>query len=63
MDIAWKWSRSTLYRFMLRHGFIQDDQVAHFEYTKSRKEIDSMRDVYLEWISDTDLRVLIFLLR
>lgn len=50
-EIIWKWSRSTLYRFMLKNGFIHDDRVTHYEYTKTRKDVVAMRDNYLEWIS------------
>lgn len=50
-EIIWKWSRSTLYRFMIKLGFMHDDRVTHYEYTKSRKDIASMRDDYLEWIT------------
>lgn len=49
-EVVWKWGRTTLYRFMKIHGFIFEDQVTHYEYTKTRQDIVSMRDNYLEWI-------------
>lgn len=50
-EVAWKWSRATLHRFMTKHGFIHDDQISHYEHTKSRSDVVSMRDDYLEWIN------------
>lgn len=50
-ELVWKWSRATLHRFMQKHGFIFEEQVSHYEHTKTREDIVSMRDNYLEWIS------------
>lgn len=50
-ESVWKWSRSTLYRFMKRHGFVHEDQITHYKCTKSRSDIVSMRDNYFEWIA------------
>ena len=46
----WIWSRSTPYRSMKRIGFVYEDRVTHYEYTKSREDIIKMRDDYLDWI-------------
>lgn len=35
---------------MKKNGFIFQDQVTQYEYTKNREDILSMRDNYLEWI-------------
>lgn len=47
---VWIWGRTTLYRFMLRSGFAYENKVSHYEYTKNREDVVSMRDNYLEWI-------------
>lgn len=44
------WSRSTLYRFKKRMGFIYGDRVTHYQYTKTRCDIIATRNDYLEWI-------------
>lgn len=44
------WSRSTLYRFIIRSGFAYNERVSHYEYTKTREYVVVMRDNYLEWI-------------
>ena len=31
-------------------GFIYDDRISHYEHTKQRPDIVTMRDNYLEWI-------------
>lgn len=49
-EVLWKWSRATLHRFMIRIGFIHDERVTHYEHTRTRADIVSMRDNYLEWI-------------
>lgn len=46
----WPWSRSSLYRFMTRIGFIYEEQVSHYERSKTRADIVAMRDDYLEWV-------------
>lgn len=46
----WTWSRATLHRFMQRSGFVYEDRVTHYEVSKSRADVISMRDNYLEWI-------------
>ena len=46
----WIWSRSTLYRFMKRIGFVYEDRVTHYEHTRNREDIIKMRDDYLDWI-------------
>ena len=47
---VWIWSRSTLYRFMKRIGFVYEDRVTNYEHTRNREDIIKMRDYYLEWI-------------
>ena len=49
---VWKRSRSTLCRFMKKIGFVYDDRVTHYEYTKYREDIIKMRDDYLDWIQN-----------
>ena len=49
---VWTWSRSALYRFMKKIGFVYDDRVTHYEYSKSREDIIKMRDDYLDWIQN-----------
>lgn len=49
-SFIWPWSRATLHRFMQTCGFIFEDRVTHYEATKSKEDIVSMRDNYLEWI-------------
>lgn len=48
---VWTWSRATLHRFLQASGFVFDDKITHYEYTKQREDVVSMRDNYLEWIS------------
>lgn len=45
---VWSWSMSTLFRCMQRSGFVYDDRATHYEVTKTREDIVSMRDNYLE---------------
>ena len=47
----WIWGRSTLHRFMKSIGFIYGEKISHYEYTKNRADVISMRDNYLDWIS------------
>ena len=47
----WKWSRTTLYNFMKSIGFVYEDKLSHYEHTKNRTDVVSMRDNYLEWIA------------
>lgn len=39
-----------MHRLLHSCGFIFDDRVIHYEATKSREDIVSMRHNYLEWI-------------
>ena len=49
---VWKCSRSTLYRFMKKIGFVYDDLVTYYEYTKSREDVIKMRDDQLDSIQN-----------
>ena len=49
---VWKWSRSTLYGFMKKIGFVYDDRVIKYGYTKSREDVIKMHDDYLDWIQN-----------
>ena len=48
---VWRWSRTTLYRFMKSIGFVYGDRMSHYEHAKNREDIYCMRDDYLDWIS------------
>ena len=50
-SLVWPWSRTTLYRFMKSTGFVYGDRLSHYEHTKRRADIVSMRDNYLDWIA------------
>lgn len=49
-SLIWTWSRSTLFRFMTRIGFLYGEQVSHYERRKTRSDIVAMGDDYLEWV-------------
>ena len=46
-----KWSRSTLFRFMLRLGFGHSPRQYYYEGVREREDILEMRANYLQWIS------------
>ena len=46
----WLWSRSTLYRFMKKIGFVYGERISHYGNTEMRQDIIKMRDECLEWI-------------
>ena len=48
--VLWPWGRTTLFRFMKSIGFVYGDKISHYEYTKSRADVITMRDSYLDWI-------------
>ena len=49
-SLVWPWSRSTMFIFMPRIGFVFKDQISHYERSKTREDIVAMRDNYLEWV-------------
>eukprot|EP00171_Calliarthron_tuberculosum_P004037 IDg4037t1 len=49
-SLVWTWSRATLHRFMLSSGFVYQDRLSHYEVSKTREDIMSMRDNFLEWV-------------
>ena len=47
---VWTWCRATLHRFMRSIGFVYGDRITHYEHTKKRLDVISMRHSYLDWI-------------
>ncbi len=46
----WVWSRTSLFRFTKSNEFLYGEKVSHYEYTKNRADVISMRDNYLDWV-------------
>ncbi len=49
--LIWGWGRTTLYRFMKDNGFVYGNRITHYENTRLRANIVTMRDNYLECIN------------
>ena len=60
---VWVWSRSTLYQLMKKIGFVYGEQISHYENTKMRQDIIKMRDDYLEWMGNIEMKVVIYTIR
>ena len=49
--IEWKHSRTTLYKFMQQTGFKFSHCKSHYDYTRERPDVMTMRENYLLWLS------------
>ena len=48
--MIWNYSRASLHRFMRKNDFVFGPPKSHYEYTRERAEIITMREKYLFWI-------------